>query len=70
MDHDDIITAIASLETVAKRFDAIADKLATHEPRIASLEASRSKVVGWAAGIVGSLLVGVALYFLVGKGHP
>lgn len=73
MDRDDIIRAVTRLEAVADRFDGIAKNVDDHAKRIASLEQSRGswRAVGRVAGgAVASLLVGVALYFLVGKGHP
>jgi hypothetical protein len=70
MDHDDIIAAVSRLEAVADRFDKTVDLVADHAKRIASLEQSRSswRAVGKVAGgAVASLIVGVLLFFLVGR---
>lgn len=73
MNRDDLANTIGRLEAVADRFEKTADLVDDHAKRIASLEQSRGswRAVGRVAGgAVASLLVGVALYFLVGKGHP
>lgn len=73
MDRDDVIAAVSRLEAVAERFEKTADKVDDHASRIASLEQSRGswRTAGkLVMGVVAPLIVGVALYFLVGKGHP
>lgn len=68
MDRDDIIKSVARLEAVADRFDKVADLVAAHETRIASLEDSRGSVRRTIAAFVGPIIVGLLLAFLVGKG--
>lgn len=71
MDHDQILVAVTRLEAVAERFESTAQKVDDHAARIASLEGSRrsTRTVGkWVAGIVGPIIVGLALAFLVSKG--
>lgn len=62
--------AVGRLDAVAERFEGIAQKVSAHELRIGSLEQSRGtsrKFVGWAAGIVASTIVGLLLFFLIGR---
>lgn len=71
MDRDDLIATVTRLEAVAERFEKTCDKVDDHASRIASLEQSRSswRTVGKFAGaIIGPLIVGLVLFFLVGRG--
>jgi len=73
MDRDDFIATVSRLEAVAERFEKTADKVDKHEERIGSLEQSRAtwRTFGkFAAGVVAPLIVGVLLFFLVGRGKP
>lgn len=71
MNRDDLVSTVARLEAVAERFEGIAKDVGDHAQRIASLEQSRSswRTAGKFVGsIVGSLVVGVVLFYLVGRG--
>lgn len=68
MDHDDIITAVARLEAVADRFETTVAKVDGHESRIAVLEDSRNSIGKAVALFLGPIVVGLVLYFLIGKG--
>jgi len=73
MDRDDLIKTVTRLEAVADRFEAIVKDVAEQGRDIASLKQSRAS--WYAAGRVvgaafGSLVVGLLLVYLVGKGRP
>ncbi len=68
MDHDQIITAVARLETVADRFETIANTQQDHASRIQSLESTRStwRSIGKWCATVGGVVVAAALVLFFG----
>ena len=57
MDRDDMVAAIARIETVADRFEKLADKVQEHDAEIHTIKTVNRWVAGVAAAVVGCLIV-------------
>jgi hypothetical protein len=66
MDHDDILIAVTRLESVATRFEALADKVDSIDTRLTRVESTTAlgkSIAKWSATVAGVVVAAALILF-------